>query len=147
MIAACGHAVEVSVTANVTARGAVPDAGATARVALVTPVAPVTVIGTDWRTLSVPESVMVATYEPAVLYEYVNTCGVRPVQEIVTGIAVTGAVPSPAESMMAACEHAADVSVTVKVTASGTMPEVGATESVALVAAPVVPPVTVTVTD
>src|SRR3989344_5194928 len=77
---------------------------------------------------------MVATYEPAVLYEYVNTCGVRPVQEIVTGIAVTGAVPSPAESVIAACEHAADVSVTVKVTASGTMPEVGATESVALVA-------------
>src|SRR3989338_7021923 len=77
---------------------------------------------------------MVATYEPAVLYEYVNTWGARPVQEIVTGIAVTEAVPSPAESMMAACEHAAEVSVMVNVTASGAMPEVGATERAALVA-------------
>src|SRR3989338_8393220 len=38
-----------------------------------------------------------------------------------------GAVPSPAESETAACEHAADVSVTVKVTARGAPPEVGTT--------------------
>lgn len=89
---------------------------------------------------------MVAMYEPAVAYVYVNTCGVRPEQEIVVGIAVTGAVPSPADNMIATCEQAVDVSVTVNVTASGAAPEVGETESVALVAEPAVPPVTVTVT-
>ena len=87
---------------------------------------------------------MAAMYEPAAPYVYVNTCGVRPEQEIVVGIAVTGAVPSPADNVIATCEQAVEVSVTVKVTARGAGPEVGETESVALVAEPVVPPVTVT---
>ena len=68
-------------------------------------------------------------------------------QEIVVGIAVTGSVPSPAESVIAACEQAVDVSVTVNVTASGAAPDVGKTEREALAApAVVVPLVTVTVT-
>lgn len=71
-----------------------------------------------------------------------NTRGVRPVQEVVEGMATTGSEPSPAEIIMAGCEQATDVSVTVNVTRRGAGPDVGVTERVA-VAGPVVTTVVV----
>ena len=78
-----------------------------------------------------------------------NVLGVRLAQEVVSGIATTGSVPSPAESMMAGCAHEVEVSATVKVTESGAGPDVGVTERKAVAAdvADVEPaPLTVTVT-
>ena len=59
--------------------------------------------------------------------------GVSGPQVVIAGSATTGFVPSPAESMTAECVHDVVVSVTVKVTASGTAPDIGTTESVAVV--------------
>lgn len=70
--------------------------------------------------------------------------GVCVVQVAVEGIAVIGAVPSPAASVTAACAHEADVSVTVNVTARGAAPDVGTMVSEAdagpLVTTVVLPP-------
>ena len=54
---------------------------------------------------------------------------------VVAGSAVTGFVPSPAERVTAERVHVGDVSVTVKVTASGAVPVVGVAVRVAAVVA------------
>ena len=66
--------------------------------------------------------------------------GVWAPQAVVAGSAVTGFVPSPAESETAACTHDVEVSVTVNVTAKGAFPEVGATERDAVTGPTVVVP-------
>ena len=59
----------------------------------------------------------------------------------VAGSATTGGVPSPIEIATAECVHVGDVSVTVNLTTSGAVPDVGMTESDALVVSLPVPAV------